>query len=207
MRTKKGCILHMSRRRREEYHLNMGAMIAMIIMAMIILLTVGSVFILSSANNGVSRKVESLVSTEEIEAVRDDQQKEAKTDGKEVSVEGEIVAWGQGKSLYEEMKNEIDENEKSMQEMVTGDYVLPNSGTVRLQESDLAGLSQEQLRIARNEILARHGRKFGSGELQAYFESKPWYNGTLTGEEFDEQAGSLLSPVEQYNIDFILSHE
>ena len=61
-----------------------------------------------------------------------------KTDGKEVSVEGEIVTWGQGKSLYEEMKNEIDENEKSMQEMVTGDYVLPNSGTVRLQESDLA---------------------------------------------------------------------
>ena len=185
----------------------MGAMIAMIIMAMIILLAVGSILILTSSNNGVSKKVKSLVSEEEIENARETPKEISNDDGQQMPTEGEIVAWGQGKSLYEEMKNEIDENEKSMQEMVTGDYVLPNSGTVRLQESDLVGLSQEQLRIARNEILARHGRKFGSGELQAYFESKSWYNGTLTGEEFDEQAGSLLSPVEQYNIDFILSHE
>ena len=38
--------------------------------------------------------------------------------------------------------------------------------------------------IARNEIYARHGRKFNDSELQAYFNSKSWYKGTVNPEDF-----------------------
>ncbi|MDD6243019.1 MAG: YARHG domain-containing protein, partial [Roseburia hominis] len=36
------------------------------------------------------------------------------------------------------------------------------------------------LRLARNEIYARHGYTFQDEELRAYFEAKPWYEATVT---------------------------
>lgn len=41
-----------------------------------------------------------------------------------------------------------------------------------LQILDLSGLSKSKLRIARNEIYARHHRKFDSADLQIYFDKK-----------------------------------
>ena len=81
-----------------------------------------------------------------------------------------------------------------------GDYILPNSDKAYLTQEDLAGLTKEQLRIARNEIFARHGRTFGDGELQKYFESKSWYNGTLSGDQFDS---NVLNKFEEANISAI----
>ena len=57
-----------------------------------------------------------------------------------------------------------------------GDYLLPNSNSAYLTDEDLAGLSKEQLRIARNEIYARHGYEFGKEDLKTYFGSKSWYH-------------------------------
>mgnify|MGYP001352493178 CR=1 FL=1 len=55
------------------------------------------------------------------------------------------------------------------------DYLLPDSDKRRLTVADLAGLSLDQLRIARNEIFARHGRRFSDPELQAWFDARDWY--------------------------------
>lgn len=197
----------MGRRRKERYRVSIYASISMIIMAMIILVAIGSIMILTSAGNVASKKAESRIAVEDVLQARENQEGSIAKEGQVVAVEGEVIAWGKGKAQYEEMKNQAQEDEKKMQEVVSGDYVLPNSGTAKLTEADLKGLSKEQLRIARNEIMARHGRRFGNGDLQAYFESKSWYKGKYTGEEFDEVAGKLLSPIEQDNIDFILSHE
>ena len=60
-------------------------------------------------------------------------------------------------------------------ETVSPDYLIPNSATTELKESDLLHFSAEELRIARNEIYARHGRLFVDEALQAYFNSKSWY--------------------------------
>ncbi len=54
------------------------------------------------------------------------------------------------------------------------------------------GLSAAQLRLARNEIYARHGFIFHSADLRAYFSRYSWYRpiaSTVT-----------LSPVEQANV-------
>lgn len=55
------------------------------------------------------------------------------------------------------------------------DYILPNSSSVELSDADLSGLSLAQLRIARNEIYARHGRQFRDPWLNQWFYSKNWY--------------------------------
>lgn len=85
-----------------------------------------------------------------------------------------------------------------------GDYVIPDSSTRRIAAADLEGLTKDQLKIARNEIYARHGRKFDSEVLQFYFNSKSWYQGTIEASAFSED---LLSQVEKDNINLIKAKE
>ena len=77
------------------------------------------------------------------------------------------------------------------------DYIFPNSDKeyITLEEAD--SKTNEELRIGRNEIYARHGRKFSDEKLQTYFDSKDWYHGTVVPEEFDE---SVLSLEERNNV-------
>ena len=84
-------------------------------------------------------------------------------------------------------------------------YILPNSSYERLTEADLEGLSNDELRLARNEIVARHGRKFKDEQLNAYFSSKAWYNGRIEPDDFDDEFE--LSKIEKENMDFIKKHE
>ena len=73
-----------------------------------------------------------------------------------------------------------------------------------LTEADVAGLDASDLRIARNEIYAAYGRQFSSEDLQAYFEEKDWYNGTVPPSQFSEE---MLTEVQKANIALISSHE
>lgn len=88
-----------------------------------------------------------------------------------------------------------------------GDYVLPNSDAAFLTAGDLAGLTPEALRLARNEIYARHGRSFQAQDLRDYFGSKDWYAPVYTPEEFDAQAAQLLNRYETANLQLIRSLE
>lgn len=84
------------------------------------------------------------------------------------------------------------------------EYLLPDSAERKLTKADLKGLSKKQLRIGRNEIYARHGRKFKDSELQSYFDSKQWYEGTTDPDDFSED---VLSPIEKKNAAFIQKFE
>lgn len=79
----------------------------------------------------------------------------------------------------------------------TGDYILPDSSSVLIDHATLNRLSQTELRLARNEIFARHGRRFTDPELQAYFDGKSWYSGTIASDAFDVK---VLSQVEKDNV-------
>ena len=79
---------------------------------------------------------------------------------------------------------------------VTG-YILPNSSTEYLTWEDYAALSRWELVLARNEIFARHGRRFQNQDIQAYFDSCSWYEGTVAPEDFDT---SVMSDVEVQNV-------
>ncbi len=63
-------------------------------------------------------------------------------------------------------------------------------------------MSEKQITYALNEIYARRGRKFKSADLQAYFNSKPWYKGTIEPSQFDENS---LNQYEKANVQIILS--
>ena len=84
------------------------------------------------------------------------------------------------------------------------DYILPDSGTRKLTNSDLAGLDADELELARNEIYAREGRRFNTEYIQDYFDDKWWYVGTIAPEDFTED---MLNDVEKYNVNFIRDYE
>lgn len=77
-------------------------------------------------------------------------------------------------------------------------YILPKSGTEKLTRADLEGLTKEQLRLARNEIYARHGMIFGVEDLDNYFATKSWYKPTVSFTDFDNRVE--MSIVEELNI-------
>lgn len=78
------------------------------------------------------------------------------------------------------------------------EYVLPKSGTEKLTRADLEGLTKEQLRLARNEIYARHGMIFGVDDLDQYFATKSWYKPTVSYTDFYNTVE--MSIVEEENV-------
>jgi hypothetical protein len=52
----------------------------------------------------------------------------------------------------------------------------PDQMSRYLTSAELNGCTCWELRILRNEIYARHGRKFKSEDLQDYFFAQPWYS-------------------------------
>ncbi|PEC21973.1 TcaA 3rd/4th domain-containing protein [Bacillus cereus] len=79
-------------------------------------------------------------------------------------------------------------------------FIFPDSDIRKLTSSDLRYLSKEQLKIARNEIYARHGHIFQTKDMQAYFSKQSWYreNPYFTG---------ALTNIESYNVELIKSRE
>lgn len=84
----------------------------------------------------------------------------------------------------------------------SGEYILDGSDRRYVSRSEVTPLNEQQLTYALNEIYARRGRKFNSQELQAYFNSKSWYKGTISPSQFDE--GSL-NEYEAANVQTILT--
>lgn len=85
----------------------------------------------------------------------------------------------------------------------TSEYILPYSDTRYLTEVDVAGLSEDEIRIALNEIYARHGRIFQSEDLNVYFASRSWYEPKYSAEEFSAVESSIMNDCENKNIDFL----
>ncbi len=84
------------------------------------------------------------------------------------------------------------------------DYILADSDIRLITRDELEKLNKDELRIARNEIYARHGRKFNDRDLQDYFNSKPWYRGTVEANRFND---NMLSKIELSNLDLIKEYE
>ena len=83
------------------------------------------------------------------------------------------------------------------------DYIIAYSSTKYLSRSDLKGLSQREINLAKNEIYARHGRTFKNQSLQDYFDSKDWYEPQYDPEEFDEIENEVFNKYEKANTEFL----
>jgi hypothetical protein len=77
--------------------------------------------------------------------------------------------------------------------------VVADSSTRLLGSADLAGLDKSSLKIARNEIYARHGFAFKTKDMQDHFAKCPWYARTT--------APVVLSPTEAANVETIRKAE
>ena len=132
--------------------------------------------------------------------------------------ENDSDSWGEkGSDSQEEEETDLGETdqkpnsqeEEGMEENTdnakeTEDYILPGSDSRYIAKSELEELSAEQLRLARNELYARHGRMFQDESLNAYFNALDWYEPTIEADDFEE---SMLNEYELANRDLIVAYE
>ena len=96
--------------------------------------------------------------------------------------------------------------QKSVQVRAAGvsGYIFPESAERYMSEEELNGLPLQLINYGKNEIYARHGRRFRSQELQAYFDGQSWYSGSISPDEFDENS---LNEYERINAHMINDFE
>jgi hypothetical protein len=76
-----------------------------------------------------------------------------------------------------------------------------NAGTLVLNRPYLSNISKEDLRLMRNRILANHGYRFQSKDLQEHFGKYAWYK------PVKDNSTIKLDVIEQLNIELIKSEE
>lgn len=104
-------------------------------------------------------------------------------------------------SNAEKTEAAVDPTEKSISESQEArDFILPDSDKRKLTEADLIGMDKDTLRLARNEIFARHGYVFKDEAIKTYFEGKGWYQENTA---FDGN----LSATEKSNVEFLKYNE
>ena len=94
-----------------------------------------------------------------------------------------------------ESENEADtRSENTFPDMDTGD----------LTQDQVSKLSLQAVCYAKNELYARHGRKFLSQELKDYFNDKTWYEGTVDPHSFSP---GVFNTYENDNLLLLVSAE
>ena len=73
-----------------------------------------------------------------------------------------------------------------------------------LSSSDLAGLTKEECRIARNAIYAKSGRMFKDDSLSSYFSAYSWYRPYISASNFSDD---MLSDVQLHNLNVVIEYE
>lgn len=106
--------------------------------------------------------------------------------------------------LTEEAQLRLELSRLSAASESDSEYLLADSDSRYLTEDDLAGFTAEQCRLARNEIYARHGRRFSDPALQRYFDSLSWYNGTIEPSDFND---NVFNSYERANCILIIDYE
>jgi hypothetical protein len=81
---------------------------------------------------------------------------------------------------------------------------LPYFMTRLVTENDLKGKSNWELDIMRNEIYARHGRRFSRTDLQNHFDNQKWYVPEFSPDGFPT---SLLTELQRKNAVFIRHYQ
>ncbi|WP_026657782.1 YARHG domain-containing protein [Butyrivibrio sp. AC2005] len=93
--------------------------------------------------------------------------------------------------------------ENEYQSSLNGEYIVYGSDSGYFDRSYFESFTNDELRLARNEIFARHGRTFKDQKLQDYFNSKSWYTPRYSPEEFDSKMDQILNVWEKSNVETI----
>ena len=123
----------------------------------------------------------------------------------EVGEEVDVLVDENDLPIYEPTEEDLpvyEETEENLPVAAETGEKIPDSSDVKINSKQLEGMTAEDIRIARNEIYARHGLIFKSEDLQEYFSAQPWYKGTV-----DDASKIELSELEQDNIKTITDYE
>lgn len=99
---------------------------------------------------------------------------------------------------------EVPGSTELLQAVEVQEGIFPHSSNQMLTEAELFHCGDHKLRLARNEIYARHGCVFSKQDLQTYFNTQPWYQ-PIPGRSAVNFKG--LSLIERQNVDLIKAIE
>ena len=115
-----------------------------------------------------------------------------------VSPDGRIYDGIACQYIDEPEYGELDTNESEYND--SSEYILPDSNTRYYTMDEIVQLPIDGLRLARNEIFARHGYSFKDEELKNYFSQWSWYEPTdISSEEIE----NILNDYEKQNLQLI----
>lgn len=96
------------------------------------------------------------------------------------------------------------ETESEIEADTRSEYIFPDMDTRYLTQDEVSKLSLQAACYAKNELYARHGRKFLSQELKDYFNDKTWYEGTVDPDSFSP---GVFNTYENDNLLLLVSAE
>ena len=96
------------------------------------------------------------------------------------------------------------ETESEIEADTRSEYIFPDMDTRYLTQDEVSKLSLQAVCYAKNELYARHGRKFLSQELKDYFKDKTWYEGTVDPDSFSP---GVFNTYENDNLLLLVSAE
>lgn len=96
------------------------------------------------------------------------------------------------------------ETESEIEADTRSEYIFPDMDTRYLTQDEVSKLSLQAVCYAKNELYARHGRKFLSQELKDYFNDKTWYEGTVDPDSFSP---GVFNTYENDNLLLLVSAE
>lgn len=120
------------------------------------------------------------------------------------------VQWTSFQSSNGETAKNTDTSAQSTAQTLDASLVGETSGTIffyeddYLTEQDVKYMPKDLLRIARNEIYAKHGYIFETEDLKEFFSYKEWYQGTIEASDWDD---SVLNDYEKKNLELISKFE
>lgn len=92
---------------------------------------------------------------------------------------------------------------KEEQVVKTNGQVFPDSSNRYLSDGEIGSLGLSQTQDAINEIYARHGYIFTTESYRNYYESLPWYQGTVPSDQFND---SVFNEYETENVEKLGAH-
>ena len=120
-------------------------------------------------------------------------------EGSEREILNQKIALGKD-NRYVDIAGDFSEHVQGVTDINNYDYLF-RTNEVYYTAEDFADCSNTILKLAKNEIYARHGRMFLDKELYTYFLTRMWYEPKYTPEEFDD---SCLNDCERANLKLLL---
>lgn len=185
------------------------------VLGVCLLLAAGGIWVMKSQSDSKPKKAEVGKETTENqsqESVEPESTEESRLSAQ--TEEGEALAESAGEEAGDEMAAETElaqlpdeEETEPLQNTEAEEFLLPDSAVRLYTEEELLELSTEELRLARNELYARHGRIFQTEDLNEYFSSKTWYEPRYTAEQMNAMGDAFLNEFERANRDRIVQAE